>query len=247
MKILLITVAGLSSRFSQSLGRQSLKCIYFETDIRESLLYRMLNQPVTFDKYIIVGGFMFDELAAALKGTAFDEFRDKIILVENEQYAVYGSGYSLYRGLEAAAAIPFDELVFAEGDLYVDGESFASVCAAGKNVLTRNNEPILASSSVAFYYDLQYGIHYIYDTSHSALVVKEPFQGIFNSGQIWKFAQPERLTAVMEQMSAADWQGTNLELVQRYFGGLSKDCYEMVALKKWINCNTVADYNKITG
>lgn len=247
MNILVITVAGLSSRFSRSLGRTALKCIYHEKDLRESLLYRMLNQPVRFDRYIIVGGFLFEELAAALAQPAFASFRERILLVKNEQYAEYGSGYSLYKGLKAAQNLPFQTLVFAEGDLYTDSESFKRVCAAEKNVITCTREPILASSAVAFYYDTAYGIHYIYDTSHSALTIAEPFAGIFNSGQIWKFAQPERLRSVMAEMTDRDWRGTNLELIQRYFGGLSETEYDRIELKEWINCNTVADYKRITG
>lgn len=244
MKILLITVAGLSSRFSKSLGRECLKCIYHEKDIRECLLYRMLKQSPSFDKYIIVGGYRFEELQSVLEND-FTEFQDKIILVENEKYAEYGSGYSLYAGLKAAFQMEFDELVFAEGDLYVDAASFEKVCSISNNVITRNAEPILASRAVAYYYDTQYGIHYIYDTSHSALEIKEPFLGIFNSGQIWKFAQPARLRQTVHDMDEKEWQGTNLELIQRYFGGLDEKAYEMVAFERWVNCNTVEDYKSI--
>lgn len=244
VKILLITVAGLSSRFSKSLGRECLKCLYHERDIRECLLYRMLQQSPFFDKYIIVGGFRFDELKDVLERD-FTEFRDKMILVENEKYAEYGSGYSLYAGLKAAFKLEFDELVFAEGDLYVDAGSFGKVCTAKNNVITRNAEPILASKAVAYYFDVQYGIHYIYDTSHSTLEIREPFLGIFNSGQIWKFAQPDKLRETVQKMDAKAWQGTNLELIQRYFGGLDEKEYEMVAFERWVNCNTVDDYKSI--
>ena len=62
VRILIITVAGMSTRFSQSIGQPCLKCIYYSSDSKESLLYQMLHQPVYFDKYIIVGGYMYDEL-----------------------------------------------------------------------------------------------------------------------------------------------------------------------------------------
>ena len=39
-------------------------------------------------------------------------------------------------------------------------------------------------------------------------------------------------------------KGTNLELIQRYFGDLHKDEYNIVTFETWINCNTVSDYKK---
>ena len=34
VKALIVTVAGMSSRFSESLGRECLKCIYYPNDIK---------------------------------------------------------------------------------------------------------------------------------------------------------------------------------------------------------------------
>ena len=42
MKVLIITVAGMSTRFSQSVGAPCLKCLYHEGRAKDSLLYRML-------------------------------------------------------------------------------------------------------------------------------------------------------------------------------------------------------------
>ncbi len=39
----LITNAGLSNRFSESLGRQVLKCIYYDKNVTDSLLGKQLN------------------------------------------------------------------------------------------------------------------------------------------------------------------------------------------------------------
>lgn len=243
MKILIVTVAGLSSRFSESLGRPCLKCLYNENCIEESLLYTMLHQDGEFDYYVIVGGFMYDELKTAVE-KEFKEFGDKILLVENERYADYGSGYSLYLALQKILDKDFDEVIFAEGDLYVDRESFRKIYDNANNVITCNTEPILANKAVAFYYDKNYRIHYIYDTEHSTLEINEPFRGIFNSGQIWKFADADRLRTAVASICEEKWKGTNLVLIQEYFGSLSKCEYEIVTFKKWVNCNTVFDYKK---
>ena len=175
-------MAGLSARFSQSLGYSCLKCLYYENRPEESLLHRMLCRDSGFDRLVIVGGFLYEELENALKRD-FGEFQDKITLVKNDHYADYGSGYSLYLALDKIKDMDFSEAVFAEGDLYVDRDSFRKVCSSPRNVITCSQEPILANKAVAFYFDSGYGIHYIYDTEHSALEIREPF---------WVFLIPGR-------------------------------------------------------
>lgn len=244
MKILIITVAGMSTRFAESLGRTCLKCLYHTRDIRESLLYRMIHQPVVFDKYIIVGGYRFDELCQVIEKDFYD-LRHKIILVHNKHYEEYGTGYSLYCGLRIALAMDFDEIVFGEGDLYVDPKTFEKVYSISKNVITSNQEPILAEKAVVFYYDMQNVIHYIYDSSHMALKIDKPFRAIYNSGQIWKFANPKRLRNVFNSLEDKEWYGTNLVFVEKYFQGLECKDYKIIQFKKWKNCNTILDYKSI--
>lgn len=243
MKALLLTVAGLSSRFERSLGRSCLKCIYFERSFTESLLYRMINQGVEFDRYVIVGGYRFHELQETV-ARYFSDRLDRIILVENPRYADLGSGYSLFLGLRQAMKLAPDEVIFAEGDLFVDQEGFRKVCCAPNSVVTSSREPILAQTSVAFYYDKDGHIHYIYDTDHCSLQINGPFTAIFNSGQIWKFSDPDRVRKTFDSMGGSDWQGTNLAFVRRYFQGLRRDEYENIQFQRWINCNTVNDFRK---
>lgn len=244
MKIMIITVAGMASRFGQSIGYPCLKCLYHKNEIKDSLLYHMLSQNSDIDKYVIVGGFRFDELKNSID-QYFKEFHDRIVLVKNEKYEEYGSGYSLYLGLETVREMDYEALVFAEGDLWIDDESFRRVWETPKNVVTCNKEAILAEKSVAFYYDVKYGIHYIFDTEHSVLEIGEPFLGIFNSGQIWKFIKRERVLETMEELSAEAWRQTNLNFIQKYFGSLEREMYETVMLRTWINCNTVDDFERI--
>jgi len=202
----------------------------------------MLHNPVDFDKYIIVGGYRYEELQKVIE-EAFAEYRDRIVLVHNEKYAEYGSGYSLYKGLEAVMAFAFDEIVFAEGDLFVDSESFVDICESSRDVVTSNQEPIFAYRSVVFYLDAQGCIHYVYSTEHDMLMINEPFAAVFNSGQIWKFKQPELLKAVYGNMKEDDWKGTNLVFVQNYFQTIQRNEYQIIPFKKWINCNTINDFD----
>ncbi len=244
MKILLLTAAGMSSRFSKSIGRQCLKCIFYKESIEETLIYKMLKRHIHFDKIVIVGGFMFDNLKSFCDNY-FKELNEKIILVNNEKYAEYGSGYSLFLGLEIIKNINYTELVFAEGDLFVDDNGFDAVCMSPKSVMTYNTEPIYADRSVAFYFDKDKKPHYIYDVYHGLLTINEPFLSVFNSGQIWKFKNPELLKKIMCGLEHDELKKTNLIPVNKYFGELSPDETEIIGFKKWINCNTIEDFESM--
>lgn len=241
---MLITVAGQSTRFCRSSGQDLPKCLYHENDIEESLLWRLLHQDVAFDRYIIVGGFRYEILKETLTRD-FRDMEDRIVLLNNSEYAKYGSGYSLYRGLAEALNTPCDEIVFAEGDLFFDKESFAFVHACSGNVITYINRPILASESVAFYFGRDERIHYIYDTDHAALSIEGSFTSIYNSGQVWKFSDRQWLESIFTTLPAEAWEGTNLAFIEAYFNSLKPADYKLVELKKWVNCNTVDDFHKI--
>lgn len=245
MRTLVITVAGMATRFSESVGKECLKCAYYDQIPEESILYRLLHlNPNFFDQFIVVGGFHYDELQQFVQ-EHLQEYKDRITLIYNEHFRDYGSGYSLYLGISEALKMGCSEVVFAEGDLYLDQESFVEVCDSMKDVLTSNRDTILASKSVAYYFDTKGFVHYIFDTKHGELEVKEPFTEIGNSGQVWKFSDMEKLDYVLQGLSKQDKQGTNLIIVQNYFGERERDAYDIVQFKDWINCNTVSDFRRM--
>ncbi len=243
MKALIVTVAGTSTRFGESIGKPCLKCIYNRNGIQESLLYKMLHRDKSFDKLVIVGGYKFDELENAVKNY-FADISDKIVLLYNDKFVEYGSGYSLYFGLKYVVENGYDEVVFAEGDLFVDDKSFDAVSAANADVVTYTKEPIESRRSVAFYYDVNDRAHYLYDTTHNTLEIREPFLSVYDSGQVWKFNNGKRIKDTFYDLTANDWHGTNLVFIQRYFGGMRKDDYRLIRFETWINCNTVHDFDK---
>ena len=244
MRILIITVAGMSTRFSRSVGRDVLKCIYYENSFSESLLYRIIHQPVEFDMYIIVGGYRYNELANEVS-KYFSELEGKIEMTENKQYKELGSGYSLYCGLKKALQYSVDEIVFAEGDLYIDSPSYAAICDSPQNVISYNTEPILSDRSVAFYYNTEYKARYVYDTGHKALEINEPFLSVYNSGQIWKLSEIDKVREVFDRLAPSAWKGTNLVFIEEYFNNIAKENVSVMRIEKWINCNTVEDFKKI--
>lgn len=247
MRVFLTTVAGSATRFSESVGKPTVKCIYNREDPNKTLLNHMLTQAKDYDVFVVVGGFRISDLEDYINKVLSEEFRNKILLVNNEQYAEYGSGWSLYLGVKAVFdkyGTSFSELLFAEGDLFVDDSSFDAVAGSLSSVITINSEPIRAKKAVALYYDLNEVPHYIYDTSHGQLSINEPFTAVYNSGQIWKFTDIELLNKLMNEMDVKCHEGTNLVLINEYFQSLAKSGknIDVIPLNTWINCNTINDF-----
>lgn len=247
MRVFLTTVAGSATRFSESIGKPTVKCIYNREDPAKTLLNHMLTQASDYDLFVVVGGFLINELEDYINTNLPSKFSEKVMLVNNEQYAEYGSGWSLYLGLDAALKIygkDITEVLFAEGDLFVDDESFSSVAGTKNSVITINSEAIKANKAVALYYDLENVPHYIYDTAHGQLKIDEPFTAVYNSGQIWKFTDIELLTDLVLNGDPERFTGTNLVLINEYFQKLAKngETIDIISMKTWINCNTINDF-----
>ena len=247
MRVFLTTVAGSATRFSESIGKPTVKCIYNREDPAKTLLNHMLTQASDYDLFVVVGGFLINELEDYINTNLPSEFSEKVMLVNNEQYAEYGSGWSLYLGLDSALKIygnDITEVLFAEGDLFVDDESFSSVAGTKNSVITINSEAIKANKAVALYYDLENVPHYIYDTAHGQLKIDEPFTAVYNSGQIWKFTDIELLSDLVLNGDPERFTGTNLVLINEYFQKLAKngETIDIISMKTWINCNTINDF-----
>ena len=64
MKIVIIGVAGVSSRFNKDIPEEDkiLKCLYFEEKPQNTLIYRMLEKVGYADRIIVVGGYKYGDL-----------------------------------------------------------------------------------------------------------------------------------------------------------------------------------------
>lgn len=235
-----ITAAGTSSRFSQSLGREVCKVIFSEGDEGDSLLARQLEllRPFDFDLIVVVGGHLFDDLSAFLERRARDL---PLRLVRNERYADYGTCHSLAVGLEALDD-GLDQVLFLEGDLLFDAASLGRVMASPHSVVTATGDLIRAEASVAFYLSEAGDLRYIYDTEHKILRVPEPFRLMANSGQVWKFGQPALLRQSLAGLTEADRRGTNLIIIADYFSRIGPDRIDFIKFDQWANCNTIEDH-----
>lgn len=243
MKSLIITVAGMSSRFNKDMKENVLKCLYYEDTPANSLLSLQVHKAFDLvDEIIVVGGYKYEDLERFLR-EEMEDVNPKMKLVYNNHYSDYGSGYSLLKGLEVVSSSS-SEIIFIEGDLFFDAESVEKIITSYKDVISVNNDPILSNKAVALYFDVQDYPHYIYDTSHSCLEIHEPFTAIYNSGQMWKFMNPARVREICQSLTTEQEQGTNLEIIQKYFGAYRSSQLDIVRINLWYNCNTVADYRE---
>lgn len=243
MKSLIITVAGMSSRFNKDTEEDVLKCLYYEGTPANSLLSIQVHKCFDLvDEIIVVGGYKYDDLEIFIRQEMKD-VNHKIKLVYNDHYCDYGSGYSLLKGIEVVSD-KADEIIFIEGDLFFDTESVKRIITSSKDVISVNNEPILSNKAVALYFDANNYPHYIYDTCHSCLEIKEPFTAIYNSGQMWKFNNPRRVCEICRFLTHEEEQGTNLVIIQKYFGILKLFELDIVRVVSWYNCNTISDYRE---
>lgn len=241
MKSLIITVAGMSSRFNKDTKENVLKCLYYEDTPANSLLSLQVHKTYDLvDEIIVVGGYKYEDLERFIR-TEMKDVNHKMKLVYNDHYFDYGSGYSLLKGIEMVSE-KADEITFIEGDLFFDTDSVEQIINSKKDVISVNNEPILSNKAVALYFDAQNYPHYIYDTSHSCLEIHEPFTAIYNSGQMWKFMNPNRVREICQYLTPEQVQGTNLEIIQYYFGVFEISQLDIVRVNLWFNCNTVSDY-----
>lgn len=243
MKALIVTVAGTATRFNRDTDKETLKCLYYETSPCYSLLYQILDKAREIDQIIIVGGYLYDKLITFTE-KYLKEFQNQIRLVYNPYYKEYGSGYSLIKGIEQ---LPdnVDEIIFVEGDLFFDTTSFSIVKTSSNDVITVNREFITSQKAVALYIDETNVVHYVYDTNHSLLSIPVPIKAIYNSGQIWKFISIDKLQSVIRALSQKQVRGTNLEIIQGYFGNMFINDINIIPINIWFNCNTVADYKNV--
>jgi|GEM_PF-201284 len=243
LRVLIIPVAGVASRFSKSLGREVLKGIYFERSPEDAVLHRLISMGYSlgFQKIVVVGGFHFDELKLFL-ATHFPSIPG-LSLVENLQYKSTGTLYSFYMGLkEIFETGDYQEVVLAEGDLTFDRASFKRVIQSNKNVVTTCPEPITAERSVAFYITNTSELRFVYDVNHKVLHIPVSFRAIYNSGQVWKFCDMELLKSLFSELPPLLFIDTNLGFIEDYFSMLPSEAIEVIPFKEWQNCNTVEDF-----
>ena len=139
MRAFITTAAGQSTRFNQGCADPVLKCLYHTEKTPECILFRLLRQAVEagFDRLIVVGGYRYQDLQHAVE----EYHNPSIKLVYNPRWQDCGSMFSLYYGVLAAEGAT--ELLFCEGDIITDRDSFRQLASAQKDSFAIAREPIL--------------------------------------------------------------------------------------------------------
>ena len=248
MRVAIITIAGVSSRFNEGIpeNEKRHKAIYFEGDPQDSLLYHLMSKCIFVDKIVLVVGNKKDDVEVYCNSLP-EDMKKKTVIVYNEHYEDLASGYSLYLGLEEALTRfeDIEDIIFVEGDLNIDRESFDKVVYSHKDVLTYTREPIYANKAVVLYRDKNGHYKYAFNSSHGLLEIEEPFSVILNSGQMWRFTQMNKLKTANDRFYSESKDGTNLRIIQNYIDIAEDDQFELIELCNWTNCNTREDYKKI--
>lgn len=246
MKVAIITIAGISSRFNEGIeeDKKVLKCLYTDSGKESTLLYHLMSKCSFADKIILVGGYKYEDLCSYYENEISDVFPD-VEIVRNDHFEDLGSGYSLYLGIKASEKYYPEEVLFVEGDLDIDNESFSKVVSSEKSVLTVTSEPIYSNKAVVLYQDGEGNYKYAFNSSHGLLMIDEPFACILNSGQTWKFNSFSKLAEANNLFFENEKDGTNLRIIQRYIDTTGSESIELVKLNRWTNCNTRDDYRTI--
>lgn len=238
MRAFITTVAGQSTRFNQGCADPVLKCLYHTEKTPECILSRLLRQAAEagFDRLIVVGGYRYQDL----QRTVEEYHNPSIELVYNPRWQDSGSMYSLYYG--ALAAEGAAEILFCEGDVITDSESFRRLASAQEDSFAIAREPIFADRSVAAYQGSDGRLHYLFDTNHVALTFPANVKAIFHSAQAWKIGDGETFIRMNAQLTETERRGTNLVLIERYLRRHPMEKLNLITLEHWINCNTREDF-----
>lgn len=240
MRAFITTVAGQSTRFNQGCADPVLKCLYHTEKTPECILFRLLRQAAGagFDRLIVVGGYRYQDLQCAVEGY----HGPSVELVYNPRWQDSGSMYSLYYGVLAAAKAT--EILFCEGDIIMDSDSFRQLAAAQKDSFAIAREPIFADRSVAAYQGSDDRLHYLYDTQHGSLTFPPDVKAVFHSAQAWKIRGTEAFSRMNTQLTEEERRGTNLVLLERYFSQFPLGGLDCTVMERWINCNTREDFER---
>ena len=80
MKVAVITVAGISSRFNEGIEEagRCLKAIYTEGNLSDTLLFHLVKKCSYADRIIVVGGYKFENLEQYITGQIPEKEKEKI-------------------------------------------------------------------------------------------------------------------------------------------------------------------------
>lgn len=246
-KFLLITCAGQATRFKESGGNTHKSIFSIDGDICKSPLGIMCQYAKFIERTpVIVTGFMTDEIDDALSELS-SKLEIRIYSTYNEHYSDLGSNESLICGLQFIMQnFDYDDydIMFAEGDLMVDFDTFREIANSQNCVVTTNGNSIINMNKAVVVYQNVHGTYkWAYDLAHKSVSITDA-RWLAESGQIWKFKISDYdLFVILDGLIAKDHKDTNLNMIYKIFATLSEfSDIDIKTFKQWFNVNTVNDY-----
>lgn len=250
MKDIVITCAGGSTRFSNSVNAQAHKSIYKADGQVRCLLEWQIDTALSSEnvnKIIVVVGFLHTQVEEFIKSKYPNN--DRIVIVDNKQWSSTGSNLSMCLGLLACKDTKAHSILCVEGDLYasnfkelIEAKSTGSFCATtnGHSTIDSNVDVlgIVSKTSVGFQTSFEYSRnHSAFDYIYFYDVVT-----LFPSGQMWEIATPNIDFDKVAKSAELFPNETNLEILQHF--SFRRSPMAPFELKDWINCNTITELLK---
>lgn len=246
-KFLLITCAGQATRFKKSGGNTHKSIFSIDGDILKSPLGIMCQYAKFVERTpVIVTGFMANEIDDALLELS-SKLGIRICSTYNEHYLDLGSNESLICGLQFILQnYDYDDydIIFAEGDLMVDFDTFREIANSQNCVITTNGNSVIDMTKAVVVYQNNRNVYkWAYDSVHNSVSIEDA-RWLAESGQIWKFKISDYdLFNIFDGLIAKDHKDTNLNMIYKIFATLSEfSDIDIKTFKQWFNVNTVNDY-----
>lgn len=252
MKNVVITCAGGSTRFSNSVNAPVHKSIYKAKDQVRCLLEWQIDTALSsknVNKIIVVVGFQNTQVEDFVKSTYGND--ERIVIVNNELWSTTGSNLSMCLGLLACKNTKADSILCVEGDLYasnfrdlIDTPSTTSFLSTtnGHSTIDSNVDVlgIISKTSTGFQTSFEYS------TNHSVFENINFYNAVtlFPSGQMWELATEKINFDIVAKSAEIFPNKTNLEVLQHF--SYSELPMIPFILTDWINCNTITELIKCT-
>ena len=252
MKDVVITCAGGSTRFSNSVNCPAHKSIYKADGQTKCLLEWQIDTALSSEnvnKIIIVVGFQNTQVEDFIKSKYPNN--ERIITVNNEQWNTTGSNLSMCLGLLACKNTKADSILCVEGDLYASNFKVLIECPSTSDFRSTTNGHSTIYSNVDVLGIISktssgFRTSFEYSTDHSEFKSINFYNAvtIFPSGQMWEIATKkidfDKVTKCAEMFPSK----TNLEILQHFSS--SKSPMYPFELKDWVNCNTITELLECT-
>lgn len=252
MKDIVITCAGGSVRFSNSVKCLAHKSIYKAKNQVRCLLEWQIDTALSsknVNNIIVVVGFLNNWIEEFIKSSYPNN--ERITIINNEKWSTTGSNLSMCLGLLACKNTKADSILCVEGDLYASNfkELIEYPSTKGFRSTTNGHSTVVSNVDVLGIISKEnksFKTYFEYSRDHSVFskIDYEKVVMLFPSGQMWEIATDKIDFDKVSKSAEMFPEKTNLEVLQLF--SINSMLIELTPfpLKDWINCNTISELLK---